>query len=126
MHDASLERTNKDLHKEVDKLKLKVTGLEEKVEFLTTENENTNQYSRRNCLRLSGVKETESTDKILMDVISALGLDLTLEQVDRTHRLGPHRKPEAAENSRAKHPRDIILKFVSYRPRQKCTDSVRS
>lgn len=117
---SSLEHTNKEFRQQVNELKRKVTGLERKVEILLTENENSNQHSKRNCLRLSGVKESvcESTDEIVMDIISVVCSNVHPEQVNCTDRLGPQRKPEAASSSRSNRPKDIIRKFVSFRARQ--------
>lgn len=117
-HLTVVEKTNNDLRNEVSELKSKVSELEQKVENLTIENQQANQYSRRNSLRLSGIKETEgeSTDKIVMDVITAVGAPVSIDQVDRTHRLGPYSKPDQAAGNRR--PRDIIIKFVSFRARQ--------
>ena len=50
------------------------------------------QYSRRNCLRLFGVTETkgENTDDIMIRVAKEkLGVNLRVEDIDRSHRTGP-------------------------------------
>jgi hypothetical protein len=72
------------------------------------------QYSRRNCVRVTGIPETneEITDNIIMDMASELGANLTIDEIDRSHRLGPRSQSSLK-------PRDIIVKFVSYRSRQK-------
>ena len=74
------------------------------------------QYSRRNCLRLSGIPETtdESVDDKVMEVATAIDADLTIGEIDRAHRLG---KPRGEVNKIK--PQDIIIKFISYRSRQK-------
>lgn len=82
-----------------------------------------NQYSRKNCLRLSGVAEcqTESMDAIATNLFKELGTDVSLGDIDNMHRLA-RRKPDvqaspgsAGSTSR---PRDIIIKFATYRARQ--------
>ena len=73
------------------------------------------QYSRRNCLRISGVPETahENTDDNISDFVHALDVDLTINDIDRIHRVG-----KAVIGFRNKSS-DIIVKFVSYRMRAK-------
>ena len=67
--------------------------------------DHTEQYSRRNSLRISGLKENT-------DVIVTIGCDLHLDEIDKTHRVG---KPDPA---RTRH-REILVKFVLYRARHK-------
>ncbi len=70
------------------------------------------QYSRRNCLRLSRVKESadEFTDNVLLDLFKDMGSGVALSDIDRSHRVG---KPKAGK------PREMIVKFATYRARQK-------
>ena len=73
------------------------------------------QYSRRNCLRISGIEEREheNTDNIVLDIAEAINVNIDIRDIERSHRLG---KPGTDEEPRTK-PRDIIVKFGSYRPR---------
>lgn len=124
------------LENENASLKSRVCELETKLRNADSRQDRLEQYSRRNCLRLSGVTEAdgESTDKLVMELASAIGSGLSLDEVDRCHRLGKPPPKEVsfsdivsgitvAENSGAKSvrtkPRDIIIKFVSYRARNK-------
>ena len=54
------------------------------------------QYSGRNCLRVSGVPESpkEITDELILSIATAIDVDLDLRDVDRSHRLG---KPSTTE-----------------------------
>ena len=72
------------------------------------------QYSRRNNIRISGCPElgNEDTDDIILKIASDIGSDLQLHEIDRSHRVG---KP----GEHRTRPRDIIVKFTSYRARQK-------
>jgi hypothetical protein len=75
------------------------------------------QYSRRNCLLIHGVKEglNESTDQLVIDTINhsiTLDAPVKIDDIDRSHRLG---RPK--EGSEASRPRPIIIKFCSYRRR---------
>lgn len=104
----SLETENAELKTENADLKLKVMKLE-------TAFEGAEQYSRRNCLKISGVPETidVSTDDYVCNLARAIDVDLSINDIDRSHRLG---KPATEDEPRTK-PRDIVVKFVSYRTR---------
>ena len=77
------------------------------------------QYSRRNCLILTGIKEDsdpgrEDTDEIILNIRNhKLGIDITSACLDRTHRLG---RKNSLESSKPK-PRTIIAKFTNYHDR---------
>ena len=95
---AKLSKENKALKKRVNKLETAMDDAE--------------QYSRRNCLRISNVPEdtSEDTDKLVIDVARAVRADISQSDIDRSHRLGkPGKRPT----------RDIIVKFTSYRAREK-------
>ena len=99
----------------------KITSLEGenkqlKVIALENKSDRAEQYSRRNCLRLSGIPESkgESVDDKVLEITNTLGANLSIDEIDRTHRLGKMRGTESSGK-----PRDIIIKFTSYRARQK-------
>lgn len=68
------------------------------------ENDEQEQYIRRNCLRITGIpqKQDECTDTIVLNIAKKINIDLKLEDMDRSHRLGP------------KAVKDIVVKFTSY------------
>ena len=103
---SSLARMSKDLISENKELKSRVVSLEKRAD-------QAEQYSRRNCLRVSGFKEEpgENTDEIILKIANDIGSDTQLPDVDRSHRIG---NPQL---QRAK-PRDILVKFSTYRNRQ--------
>lgn len=89
----------------LEELKIKSDTMEEKID----DQEN---YSRRTCLLVHGIKEetNEKTDEIVLKLCeNNLKVPLALEQVERTHRLG---KPATGKT------RPIIVKFSNYRIRQ--------
>ncbi|WAR28254.1 hypothetical protein MAR_013958 [Mya arenaria] len=90
-----------------------ITRLGSPGENLENEADRAEQYSRRNCFRVAGVAETtsENTDDIVLGISNAVSSGLSIEEIDRSHLVGPVRND--------KKPRDIIVKFVSYRSRQK-------
>ena len=104
---SSLEKSNSELINENRSLITRITALEAQAD-------QAEQYSRRNCLRISGVKEetNESTDDIVMKIASDIGSDIQLENIDRSHRIGN-------PNRRGDKPREIIVKFTAYRYRSK-------
>nr|XP_054775106.1 uncharacterized protein LOC129283295 [Lytechinus pictus] len=74
------------------------------------------QYLRRNCLRLYGILESdyEDTDAVMVNLANKdLGVNVTLGDIDRSHRVGAPRRPV----DKMKPPRPIIVKFSSYRVR---------
>ena len=80
------------------------------------------QFSRRTCLKISGIRESgkiENTDQLALSVINELilpttGRNLTLNHIGRKHKIG---KPSNQSNMNDKRPRDIIVRFLSYRDR---------
>ena len=102
------------LTSELDKLKTEVKNLSAQVDDLA-------QYSRKNCLRFSGIAERssegrEDTDKIVLNICNKVilrssGTTLDVGDIDNSHRLGP--KPRSSRDP----PRDIIVKFTRYRSR---------
>ena len=101
---AGLTSTIQSLQKEKAELKKRVSVLEAKADAAE-------QYSRRNCLRVAGVKEnnSENTDVYVIDMARAIGAEIGLDDIERSHRVG---------KVKAGTPRDIIVKFVSYRTRR--------
>ena len=93
----SISEENMALRRENESLKMRVQKLE-------SASDNAEQYSRRNCLRVSGVRENsnENTDELILERTRSMNIDLSLQEIDRSHRVG---KPNAAK------PRDIIMKL---------------
>ena len=96
-----------------DDLRSQVKSLSAQVDKLELSSDAAEQYSRRNCLRVVGVSETESekTDDIIMELASEIEADISLADIDRSHRL---KKPSEWTT-----PKAIIVKFASYRARDK-------
>ena len=99
-----LREDNERLTKENDELRTRVEKLE-------ASQDDSEQYSRRNSLRISNVEETadENTDRIVLNIGNAIDADLNMEAIDRSHRVG---KPVTGKT------RD---KFATYRARQSLT-----
>ena len=101
----AISEENVSLRRENESLKTRVQKLESAAD-------NAEQYSRRNCLRISGVMENtnENTDELILDMTRSMNVDLSLQEIDRSHKVG---KPNAAK------PRDINVKLSTFRAREK-------
>ena len=72
--------------------------------------------NRTSCLLIHGVDETadEVTDTICLDIIiSHIGVEISLKDIQRSHRVGPKRQ----QTTRRTKPRPIICRFSSIRKR---------
>ena len=119
---GALSKKIDELEKQIKNKDEKIQLLENRVEILKEEKESQGkeiddleQYSRRNCLLLHGVVETnaECTDDIIIKTCAEeLGIDVKQEDLDRSHRLG---KVKRNDNK----PRPIIVKFARYAVRKR-------
>ena len=85
----------------------------EKVNKLSSLVDRQEQYSRRNCILIHGVKENqnEDTDEVVVNKVkSEMDLEISPADIDRTHRIG---LPSKSKN------RPIIFKFVRYMDRRR-------
>ena len=118
----------KSLESKVETLAEEKTLLKRRVDKLTEDLDEMEQHSRRSCLIFVGIKETgdvpEDTDKVILGVCNnKLGLNLTQEATDRSHRLGPVRIEQGNEVNPS--PRPIIVKFTNYHNRSMVFSSKR-
>ena len=97
--------------------------LEVNIIFLEDELDDLQQYSRRTCLLIHGVEESqnegqnEDIEAVVMNIINTnLDLELSLVDIGRTHRVGRMRK--TGKNKI----RPLIVRFLSYRQRKKVFD----
>ena len=119
---GALSKKIDELEKQIKNKDEKIQLLENRVEILKEEKESQGkeiddleQYSRRNCLLLNGVVETnaECTDDIIIKTCAEeLGIDVKQEDLDRSHRLG---KVKRNDNK----PPPIVVKFAHYAVRNK-------
>ena len=102
---AELKADNERLTRENIALKKRVSALEAQMDA-------SEQYSRRNSLRISGIPETvnEDTDQVVLHVAETVGVNILPSEIDRSHRLG---KPGNRQT------RDILVKFTTYRARER-------
>lgn len=118
---SSLQEEVKDLRSENERLQKDYDELEKRVVQSENENDDLNQYGRRNILRISGIPEKtdEVTDDIVLKLAGDLNVELTKYDIDRSHRVGKvdtRGSVGQKTSSRRKH-RDIIVKFTRYNAR---------
>ncbi|XP_071507260.1 uncharacterized protein [Diadema antillarum] len=120
---------------ELNAMKKKISDMQRDIKKLNDDRDDAEQYSRRNCLRVYGVREdpNERTDKLLLDLFnSKMGLQIPPDAIDRSHRITPRpwqdgaaedrnapddRTSSYADTTRRKGPRTIIIKFSRYNAR---------
>lgn len=95
--------------------------LKDRIIKMEDEIDENQQYSRRNCLILHGLGEgnPENHTQVVQEFFKdKLKIEVTVDQIDRAHRLGVSGRHTMA-NAVARGARPMIVKFVSYRTRQK-------
>jgi hypothetical protein len=103
------------------KLELETVRLNGEIVKLQTRVDDNEQRNRNLCLLIHGVVETpqEKTDDIVIDIVNnKIGVDLSVVDIERSHRLGvpKHQRVLRSSQSRTR-PRPIIFRFSSYRKR---------
>ena len=107
------EKEKIEREKQIEDLKEEVHDLKEKLIEVDTTLDRHEQYSRRNCLLLHGIKENdhEDTDVLVMSTLKEnMGADLFPTDIDRAHRIGKKKNDGK--------PRAIIVKFARYNRRR--------
>lgn len=103
----SLESQNLGLQMENRDLQQRLVTAESAIDELE-------QYGRRNALRITNEwpeREDESTDNLVLKLANdLLGVELQESDISRSHRVGP---------SQARKPRSVLVKFTSYRARER-------
>ena len=113
--DKFLEKEIKKKDEKISQVEKTIENLVEKQKSLSSDIDDLEQYSRRNCLVLHGISESidENTNEILIKTFSEeLGVEIKENDLDRSHRLG---KPKIKDNK----PQSIIVKFARYAVRRK-------
>ena len=92
------EKEIKKTDKKINQLEKTIENLAEKQKSLSSEIDDLEQYSRRNCLVLHSVNKSndENTNEIIIKTFSEeLGVEIKEDDLDRSHRLG---KPKRKDN----------------------------
>ena len=86
-----MEADRKEKGRQISDIKNEVKYLNEKVETMDRSLDRHEQYSRRNCLLIHGVKENEKedTDEVVIEFFEKeMEEKLSSNDIDRSHRLG--------------------------------------
>ena len=89
----------------------RIASLEKKIENLLDQQDEAEQYSRRNCLIFHGLEEkvNENTDETVIKLCEEkMNVKINPRDIDRSHRIGP---------SKDKKNRGVIVKFTNYKTR---------
>ena len=131
---AKLDDLGKQMNENYAALQKKITLLETRNVSLEAENatltkrlqsceislNNLEQYSRRECVEISGIPEVEgeNTDDIVIKVGSLIGLEITKNDISVSHRLpkpsysaAVREGPQSSSNTSSRAP-NVIVKFV--------------
>ena len=96
-----------------------------KIKLLEDKLDDHEQRSRNQCLLFHGIEEREDEDtdtEVINLCANHLGIDLDLNEIARSHRLGPKRdtgKPNTRQTKKDEKSRPIIIRFSNFRVRQK-------
>lgn len=102
-----------------------IAELQQKVKLLTKQQDDLEQYSRKSCVRVSGIKETanEDVNALVLGLANHVEADINLSDIVAAHRLGEENSEvdtDAARNvPNRKRCRDIIVKFSNFDARYK-------
>ena len=103
-----------------DELKHQNKKLNEKVSKMSKQIDEQEQRSRNECLLIHGIEERDddNTDSIAIQIIThELGVELTLDEIQRSHRVGPKNQRRNTRSSNPR-PRPIIVRFSNWRKRR--------
>lgn len=117
---GEVKKDNEKLLNEIASLKEQVASKDSEILSLQDRIDDLEQYSRRNCLRISNIPEKagEDTDQLVCVLSEAVGVPLPVEAVERSHRLGRTRDDPVPAGTAKPPPRQIIVKLQSYRHRE--------
>ena len=106
-------------HEKYKELEDRCRLLEHEVHGLKVKHDDAEQYSRRMCLRLAGLPETEHEDvhKLVLEFADKVQANISPVDIDRVHRIGKtnssNSADEAAGGARSRLGREIIIKFTN-------------
>ena len=110
------------LQKEVDKLSKSLAKVQKELKNVKIQNDDLEQYSRRSCLRISGIAEDDSEDttQLVLDLAVRCGANIHMDDIDRSHRVGKPQTQNNDDEDISDEPRvpirarEIIVKFRTH------------
>ena len=112
--EARVNSATEPLKRELADMKAKYDKLQDEVNELQVKHDDMEQYSRRMCLRISGIPEAENEDvtKLVLDFANRVNANVGPSDIDRAHRVG--RSVSTYDgNERSSRRREIIIKFTN-------------
>ena len=110
-----LESVNEIRGSIIENLRQENVNLKKEIASIAQATDRNEQKSRSSCLLLHGIEELEgeNTDDVCLKIINDdVGVPLSLDDIERSHRIGPRKL-----NTRSAKPRPIIFRFASMRKR---------
>ena len=112
VHALRSELASKDAH---------IKTLQKKVDAIELQQDELEQYSRRNSVRLSGLTEETNEDVakgvlVSLNNVMCITPPIMISEIDRMHRVG---KPEANRS------RPVVIKFATYRSKRRVLERSR-
>ncbi|KAK6191034.1 hypothetical protein SNE40_002784 [Patella caerulea] len=107
----SVQLTIKTLNKKIDYLESEIKDRDLIIDDILDKLDESEQYSRREAVRINGITEinSESTDQIVAGIGAYMGIDMSVNDINRSHRVG---NPKDYDN--VTKPRPIIARFKGY------------
>ena len=96
----------KNLQDESKRLKTKVNVFENKINDLEIQNNNLDQYSRRNNIEISGIPQSVSDIQLeekVIDILKVIDVNITMNEIEACHRLGKKMKNVIVQVINRKH-----------------------
>ena len=124
---AKVESATQSLKTELNDVQNRCTQLEKEVSDLKAKNDDIEQYSRRMCLRIAGLKEfdQENVTQRVLDFADNLNANINADDIDRAHRVGSRTGSDGAASgdedeqgeqgigATSSRSREIIIKFTN-------------
>ncbi|MEW8546071.1 MAG: hypothetical protein AB2693_21325, partial [Candidatus Thiodiazotropha sp.] len=119
--DAKVAEKIEPLKNELVEVKKALSELQQTVSDMTSKTDDLEQYSRRSCLRISGIAERDDEDvtQLVLNLANRVGANVDQGDIDRAHRVGKTRNvteigAATARPRRQNISREIIVKFHSH------------
>ena len=109
------------MREELNKTQSDLAKVQKQLKKVIVKTDDLEQYSRRSCLRIAGIKETGNEDvtKKVLDLAQSVAAPITLQDIDRAHRVGksrddfPDPEEDISDGAREPRSREIIVKFTN-------------
>ena len=109
------------IREELNKTKSDLAKVQKELKKVIVKTDDLEQYSRRSCLRITGIKETgnENVTQKVMDLAQSVAAPITLQDIDRVHRVSksrddfPDPEEDISDEARELRSREIIVKFTN-------------